>query len=57
MEVPTERACGYCGKRLASVALIFVQARPTCGSAWCLQQALAEHEALRESEMTELRAA
>jgi hypothetical protein len=43
--------CGYCGRRLASVAFIYTRARPACGSAWCLQQAL------QDSEKTEKRAA
>jgi hypothetical protein len=37
--------CGYCGKHLASVAFIYSRARPACGSAWCLQQALHDSEA------------
>jgi hypothetical protein len=37
--------CGYCGRRLASVAFIYTLARPACGSAVCLQQALLDSEA------------
>lgn len=32
--------CGYCRRKLASVAFIYARAQPACGSAWCLQQAL-----------------
>jgi hypothetical protein len=34
--------CGYCHRALASVAFIYRNAKPTCGSAWCLQHALLE---------------
>ena len=43
--------CGYCGRSLASVAVIYTRARPACASARCL------HQALQESDRTEKRAA
>jgi hypothetical protein len=43
--------CGYCGRKLISVAFIYTGARASCGSAWCLQQAL------QESDQPEARAA
>jgi hypothetical protein len=36
--------CGYCGRRLASVAFIYTLAKPACGSALCLHRALMDSE-------------
>jgi hypothetical protein len=43
--------CGYCRRKLISVAFIYPGARASCGSAWCLQQAL------QDSDQPEARAA
>jgi hypothetical protein len=36
--------CGYCSRKLASVAFIYSSAKPSCGSAWCLQRALLDSQ-------------